>query len=359
MTDYRIDVYDPSGNRQAVLTDFDYLAYSKQVNNAGIIEVGIDGSHIILSSLADKWQFEVWRKPDGGAWGREISGIYRWFQWEYTDNPDVKIICDGILSMLGWRIVSWKAGTTDRSQFTSTAAETIAKTLVKYNATSDASVANGRIREGAISGVSIQTDNGGGNSTDWYCAYANLLETLKDLSKIGGGDFDLVKTSTTTYEFRWYSGQLGSDKTDSIIFALERGNMANPVYLNNRQREKTVAVVGGQGEGSDRLVVVRTGPNYSSNNDVEEFVAATDVDTQSGLEARGDQKLDELKAIQSFGFDVLQTEGCRYGIDYVLGDLVTAIDPYTGSSVTVKVAKIAVGLNQDGKEKISVGVLNV
>jgi len=359
MADYRVDVYDTSGSLQGILTDFTHLAFTRRVNQLGTVELSLSGSHALLSDLADKWQFEVWRKPSGGSWTREIVGIYRYIKWEHPDRSIATLICDGIVSMLGWRIVNWKAGITDRSKFISKPAETIANTLVKYNATSDATVANGRIREGAISGLTVETNGEAGNTLDWFCAYDNLLETLQDLVRVGGGDFDLVKTSPTAYQWRWYENQLGSDKTDSIIFAMERGNMANPVYIDDRRGEKTVATVGGKGEESEREVIVRTGSNYSSGNDIETFVAATDVDTTVGLQTRGDQKLNELKAIRSFGFDVLQTEGCRYGIDYGLGDLVTAINPFTGGSLTVKVEGITAGFESEGSEAIEVNVKNV
>ncbi len=359
MADYRVDVYDTSGNKQAELVDFEFITLTKQVNQPGLLKLGISGEHWLLDSLQDKWVFEVMRKPSGYDWQREFVGIYRWFKWQHGSRPTAEVVCDGLLSKLGWRIVAWTAGYTNRSQFTSQAAETIANTLVYYNAGAGALQTNGRLRDGVISGLGVETNQGGGNTLDWYCAYSNLLNTLQDLAKIGGGDFDLVRTGSTTCEWRWYSGQLGSDKTADIVFAMERGNMANPVYTDDRRKEKTVAVVGGQGEENDRQVVVRQGSNYSSNNDIEVFVAATDVATTAGLQVRGDQKLDELKAVQGFDFEVLQTEAYKYGVNYQMGDLVTAINPYNGQSATMKVDAVAIALDRDGKETIEVDVVNV
>lgn len=354
MTSYRLDVYDTSGNRQAVITDFTHLSYSKIVNSPGMVQFGLSGDHDLLSDIQDKWQIEVWRKPDNGDWARETTGLFRWLEWQYSDRSQAKIIANGLMSMLDWRIVAWTAGYTDRSKFINKPAETIANTLVRYNTTSDATVANGRAREGAISGISVETNGAEGNSVDWFCAYSNLLETLQDLTKIGGGDFDLVKTSSTTYQWRWYTGQLGTDKSSDVLFSLKRGNMANPTYIDNRLVEKTVAIVGGQGEAEERIIEVATGTNYSSSNDIEIFVGATDVDTASGLTTRGNKKLSENEAIEIFDFDVLQTASSQYGVHYQLGDLVTAINPYTLDTYTMKIQSVSIGVKSNGEENINV-----
>jgi len=353
--DYRLDVYDTSGVLKYVLTDFTALSFMRQVNTPGVIQFSVRGDHPLLSTLADKWQVEVWRKPDGGAWTREITGLYRMLTWAYGEKPTAQVFCNGLMSMLSWRIVNWTAGYTNRSKFVGVKAETIANTLVKYNAAASATIANGRIREGAIAGLTVETDGAEGNTQDWFCSYDNLLESLQDLCKVGGGDMDLVKTSATAWQWRWYTGQLGTDRTATLTFALDRGNMANPIYQDNRTQEATVATVGGKGEGADRAVAIRTGTNYNVNtNNIEVFVNATDIDTTAGLNIRGDVKLAEAEAVKQFNFDVLQIPSSAYGVHYFLGDKITAINPYSGASYTMKVQSVTVSLGEDGAESIAV-----
>jgi hypothetical protein len=320
-----------------------------------MIEFAIAGDHAILDDILLNWQVEVWRKPSGGTWGREITGLYRYLHWSYSDDNSAVIMCPGLMSMLGWRIVAWTAAYTDRSKFTSEKAETIANTLVKYNATSDATTGNGRERDGAITGLTVEADGAEGNTIDWYCAYDNLLTSLQDLTLVGGGDFDLVKTSSTAWQWRWYTGQLGTDNSSSVTFALERGNMGNPVYIDNRLNEKTACIVGGQGEEANRTIEIRTGTNYNaSTNNTEMFEQATDITTQAGLQSRGDKALAEVEAVKEFRFDVLQIPGCEYGDDYVLGDKVTAVNPYDQTAYTVKVQSVSVAIKEDGTEDINV-----
>jgi hypothetical protein len=275
-------------------------------------------------------------------------------EYYYGDRSTAIVTCPGLMSMLAWRIVAWPAGTASRSKFTSAKAETIMKTLVTYNATSSASVANGRIRAGEIAGLSVEADGAHGTSLDWFCAYEPLLDALQKLAAVAGGDFDLVKLTATTWQLRWYTGQLGTDRSATVIFALPRGNMANPQYKDLRVDEKTVCVVGGQGEGAARAVAVRTGDNYGASNDIEMFTNGSSSDTTAGLQAQGDAALGENQARQQFSFDALQTPATLYGTHYVLGDLVTAVNPFTAASVTLKIDEVAVSIQGNGDEKIDV-----
>jgi hypothetical protein len=362
MNAYRLDVYDTSGDKLAELTDFWELTYNRTVNGAGLVYFELPEDHRILTHLADQWQFEVWRKPKGKSWGREITGVYRKLEDDRKQIFRTKLTCPGLLTMLGWRSVMWAAGTANRSVFTSAAAETIAKTLVSYNAGADATVANGRLCVGTLSGLSVAADAGGGNTLDWYCAFSNLLKTLQNLSLVGGGDFDLVKTSPTTYEFRWYPGQLGDDKTGDVTFSMAKGNMANPVYIDDRMDVKTIAVVGGSGTGAARNFEVQTSSEYDADdNHMEIFVDARNVTTAAGLTARGDQELEKHAIQPGLTFDVLQTKQSLYGVHYDLGDLVKVIDPKTGTSYQMKIESVAVSIGKGGEEKIQpiIGKQNV
>ena len=352
--DYYVRVLDIAGDLQFVITDFAALAYTRKVNSPGLMQLTLRGDHPLLAAMQDKWQLEVWRKPAGGAFALDFVGLARQEEYYYGDRSTAVLTCPGLMSMLAWRVVAWYAGVANRSKFISAKAETISKTLVSYNATSSASVANGRIRAGTIAGLSIEADAAGGETVDWFCAWANLLETLQELARVGGGDFDLVKLTATTWQFRWYTGQLGTDRSASVIFAVQRGNMANPQYKALRISEVTAAIVGGQGEASSRVTAVRTGVNYAAGNDIEAFVNASDVSTTAGLQARGDVALVEMQAAGEFNFAVLQTPACEYGTHYGLGDLVAAANPFTGASETLKVGEAHIRLDGGGNEQIEI-----
>lgn len=359
MSEYRLDIHTAAGVKVAEVTDFWSLGYQRRVNAPGLLTFGLAGNHRALADLEHNGQLIVYRRNPalGLPWTPDFGGLFRGQRRRYSDHDVFEATCPGILTMLGWRIVAWPAGTLNRSLFENKRAETVLKTLVAYNTGADATAANGRIRDGVIPGIGVEANGGGGNLVAVGCAYANLLETLQKVAAIGGGDFDLVKTGAAAWEFRWYAGQRGVDRSNNLLFALERGNMAEPEYRFDRTEERTVAVVGGQGEGADREVVVRTGPDYATGNDIEVFADARHTETAAGAESAGDARLEEMRARQEFDYRVIQTPGCAYGAHYGLGDLVRA--QYGAVNVLQKIVGVSVSLDRDGAEKIDVEMATV
>jgi len=350
---YRIDLRSAAGVLKAVLPAQGdggvlSLAYRKAVNAPGLLVFSLNADDTAASFLEHRGIVEVWRKDAGVAWYRDFTGLILRRSYKYTDRNVVTVYCPGIIWLLGTRGVAYYAGTADKTVFTADAAETIANALVKFNATSSATTTAGRIRNGAISGLSVETASTARNTLDWYCAWDNLLESLQNLAKAGGGDFDVVPLSTAgTFQWRWYTGQLGTDRTATVTFSLDYGNMAQPTYDYDRREEAGIVIVLGQGEGSSRATVTRT----SGDSDVELLADARDVETTAGLRARGDARLIAYKPVQEFAFQVIPTAGCTYGLHYFLGDLVTA---RYGSviEVTRKITAVNVTLEENGREVI-------
>lgn len=357
---YRLDLSSTAGAKFAEITDFDWLSCTLAVNQANFLSTQFRGDHAALASLTDKCLVDLyWRDPDMGiAWQRVFNGFYHAQHREKEPTNIFQMKVPGDLSRLSWRIVGWRSAVANRSKFTAVKAETIMKTLVSYNAGASATVANGRLREGAITGISVEADGAHGNTLDWYCAQDPLLETLQKLALLGGGDFDLVKTAAAAWEFRWYTGQLGTDRSATVKFGVELGNMGKPIYEYDHLDEATVAIVGGQGDEADRDFVVRTGLDYAVSNDIEVFVNATDVDqgVTAGLNAKGDKRLAELRAKEVFPFKILQTPACAWGKHYFLGDLVKINNPFTSVSSTQKVKLVILGLDGKGNKTIDVEV---
>lgn len=363
MADYQIRLSNTSGVLQYVITDFLWLSYTRKVNYPGLVQFGLSAAHPAVGNLADKWQVEVQRRDvaNGLPWTTELDAIFREPEQEGVAPGEFAGLAPGCVILLDWRVVAWPAGTSGKSEFQATKAETIMKNLVETNIGPSATTANGRLRAGVMTGISVETTGGNGNVLSWYCAGKNLLKELQDLALVAGGDFDLIKTGATTYQFRWYTGQRGTDRSATVIFALDRGNMGSPYFKVNRIGAKTVAIVAGQGEGSNREFETVTGTDYSASNNIEVFVDARNVkpgDTDA-LHHAGDKELEETRESEEFSFDVIQTPSSLYGTHYFLGDLVSAVSPFTGSTVTRKVTGVTVTVRANGTEDINVELGNV
>jgi hypothetical protein len=351
---YQLRLRSATGTLLAILAGeadggFLSLTYTKAVNAAGLLVFELNADSAAAALLVHRGIVEVWRADAeaGIDWYRDFTGLILRRSWTVSDVGRVTVYCPGLLWLLGTRHVLWPAGTANRSEFTSAKAETIAKTLVSYNVGASATTGNGRSRNGAITGLTVQADAAGGNTLDLYCAWDNLLEALQGLAAVGGGDFDLVQTGNAAFDYRWYAGQLGTDRTATVIFALERGNMAEAEYDDDRQGETNVVAVLGQGEGASRAVVIRT----AGDADVETTADARNEATTAALNAVGDRRLAEGARRQTFEFDAMQTPACVYGLHFFLGDLVTA-RLGTVIEVTRKIVAVNVTLEENGREVI-------
>jgi hypothetical protein len=335
------------------------LAYINQVNAVGDCAFTLDGAHVALPDLTDRAQVEVWRSdPDNSiAWYRDWSGMFldeeRWM----SDGLSLfKAACKGDQWLLNDRIDAYDADTNLKTSFVGVPGETVMKYIVYSNFTPGiATVANGRDVNGETTNtVNINASTGAGNSVDWKCARDNVLETLQKLSAIAGGDFDVIKIAPTIWNFIWYTGQRGTDRTASVVFSLDHGNMAEPHYSKARSGRITSVIVGGTGVASERLIAARTGNGYAAGNNIEAFYnGSSQTPTASGLNALGDQYLFEHRDQEQFGFKVLQTPACLYGRDYFLGDKVTA--KFLTITTTPKITSVSVSV-KSGQDQVDIGL---
>jgi len=376
-TDYRIRVFTPAGveigqltsgigtNSPVASTGYKSLVYTNRVNDVGYSKFVIPASHTLMSSISDKSIIEVSRRNLGYGldWTADFTGFYRSFRYSRQNVAYVELTALSASHALTWRTTGYAAGVSNRTEFAAAKGETVLKNIVKYNLTSLGTTADGRKRAATNAGnvnsitVSVQADGAAGNTISYGVFGMTALEACQRVARIAGGDFDLIRTSAANFEFRWYLAQRGTDRTSGssrVLFSPDNGNMSDSALIYNPGAEASVALAWGQGEASQRDVVVRTGSTYSAlTNDVETFVDARDVSygNTTGLNARGDIALDRLLARKTFQFQPMQTSSSAYGVHYFLGDKVSARDfgvttthKITGASVTVGDAGEQIGL---------------
>jgi hypothetical protein len=286
--------------------------------------------------------------PDGQQLSERqtsIDGV----TWRVFKAPEQKHI-------LSWRHVLWASGIANRSQFTSVAAETIMKTLVNYNATALATVANGRWREGDLSPgmgftVNVLADAAAGNVLSKRMMGGNLLNILGELATIGGGDFSVSwqGIGTATFDFDFHLGQLGEDKStgaDRVLFAIENNTMKSPRLVANQARA-TVAVSAGRGTGAGREVDVVTGTDFAADNDLEMFVDARNETSSTGRINQGNEKLYQARAVAELVFEVIQTEAVFYSPVAVTGRKTYALGDFVLASYGVDFKRKVVRVSKD------------
>ena len=149
-----------------------------------------------------------------------------------------------------------------------------------------------------------------------------------------------------------------------VIFSPEFDNMLNSDYIESKRTLKTVSLVAGEGEGSERVMISVTAPNtvatnlnrremYTDARDISQTVDSVVIpliDYEAQLSQRGIENLADNTFIKSFEGQVESTIMFVYGVDFFLGDIVQIKNEYgieSRSRVTEMLnSQDASGINQ-------------
>lgn len=355
---YTVQVYNSAGTLQATVVDFLAIKVTRIVNGIDVLAMRLGGTSPSVSTIVYGGIIEVYRQDieAGIASYREFAGIIRGITQTITDQTVYDIQAVGFNALLADRQVAYYAGVANKSQYTAQPAETIMKSLFNQNLGSSATTANGRFLDGRLTGATASATTGAGTSLTISVAQMNLLQALQRVQLSAGGDFALVYTAPATFTFTWYTGQLGTDRSASVVFSIDNGTIGKLVIRTARIDDVTAVVVAGQGEGSARAIVTRPASLPTGLDLREGYADARNQKTTAEYQALGDMVLSNATRQRSaVDAVVLQSDALRYGRDYFFGDLVGV---YTGSAtVTRKIAQIELSLSQQGAESINVGLI--
>jgi len=357
---WQIRLRASDGSLVAVLDDYESFSAEKRVNAPSLYSLRMSGKNAKVALFELDGQLEFWRRwPEYAIdWTKEVEAFHR--NASYIINADGTFTFQsqgcGYVDLLDRRIVANFTGSGQASK--TDVAQDVANDFVAEQVGAGAGA--GRVTVG----LTIGGGEGAGNTVTLARFSKNVLDVLQEIARIGGGDFDVVSTGEATFEFRWYDGQRGTDRSATVTFSLPLGNMARPVLYIHRSMEKNAIWVGGQGQKTDRTLVWRTDADAmddSTWNRHELFTDARNTPSVDGLNSKGDTLLDRYKSARVFDFDVLQTPSCLYAKHYFLGDLVTAVFK-AGSidfSATKKVVAVRFVINAQRGEVRSVETSDV
>lgn len=195
---------------------------------------------------------------------------------------------------------------------------------------------------------------------------AGLTDTIE--KQVTGDHLDkTIVDICTAYNYGWeifiYNSALvliiyqGVDRSFNqterpyVVFSESFDNILNSTYELNSEEYANATLIGGEGEGTDR-VYVTVGDDKSGLDRFEMFTDAKDLsqnkDSETDaiplstykvlLQERGRETLASLGVTEGFSGEVLETN-FKYGIDYYMGDTVTIINKY-GMSRDVRVLSV-------------------
>ena len=274
--------------------------------------------------------------------------------------------------IVGRRIIAYAAGSTYTKK-AATFADDQLKTFWKENA--GASIV-GADRDGVetqadISAyVTTQANLGTGASVAKAAARRNLLTVAQELceSSAQAGvymTFEIIAPTESTLELRTYTTQRGVDHRASsaspIILREQAGVLETATLEIDWHNEKTFAVAGGQGEGTARLIATAadtTRMGVSPFGRVEDFLDMSNVNDTTSLQDDADNGLYHSRPSITFTGDLIETPALTRGIQFDLGDLLTAEDPQTRQQYDVRLDRITESGDPNGR-KSQVALRNI
>lgn len=173
-----------------------------------------------------------------------------------------------------------------------------------------------------------------------------VLDIIEDLCKQNDIGFKITMPTDGSWVFELYAGvDRTYDQTDNpyIIFSPNFENLMNSNAYVSKKEYKTVALVGGEGEGSERkMTTVSVDSGAASDLDRREiFIDARDVSSNidgggtlsdeeyySKLSQRGKEKLAEYKITKTFEGEAETSRSFEYGVDFKMGDVVQNENEY-------------------------------
>ena len=205
--------------------------------------------------------------------------------------------------------------------------------------------------------------------TETQVSYSNLLDYTDELLKAYEVGAELTITDAAVFRYNLYEG---ADRSGNIIFSQTFDNLLSSSYKRSTATFRSYALIGGQGEGTARILhEYDSAPNLRGIDRAEMFVDAKDVSskykdadgtekeldltTAAGLATykawlleRGKAKAAEHTLVETFEGEIdTAASFYKFGVDYFLGDRVRVQDDVLGVYITPRILKIT--LRQDRK----------
>lgn len=188
----------------------------------------------------------------------------------------------------------------------------------------------------------------------------NVYEVVQKLCEDNKIGFKVILDDQNQFIFSLYVGTNRSYEQSSrptIVFSPEFDNLANSNYLESSENYKNVALVGGEGEGSeqkfasvgDAIGIQRREIYVKSDisSQVDEETTMSDAEYMLQLATKGRDTLTEYTLEVAFDGELYPDTQYIFGVDYFIGDVVELLNKY-GISGQVQVTEVIISEDENG-----------
>lgn len=213
--------------------------------------------------------------------------------------------------------------------------------------------------------------------TETQVSYSNLLDYTEKLVRAYEVGADLTITDAATFRYNLYEGL---DRSDAVIFSQTFDNLLSSAYTRSTAAARSYILIGGEGEGSARIVAeYDTAPTARGIDRAEMFVDAKDISSKytdangeeqqldltdaatlakykGWLIARGETAAAEHTVVETFEGEIdTQHTPYKFGEDYFLGDRVRVQDDFLGVYITPRILKFTMRQDRAYSELVEYG----
>lgn len=348
-------LYEANGHKIQLIDDYLSVKWIRAINDIGWFEIELPVTFNMTLIQVDGI-IEIWRNPAGGKKYVEFAGFIRYIKFS-TDKDGIEtalIAGPDINELVKRRIIAYASGTAQGTHTDNS--DDILLALIRENLGASA-IAE---RNLTALGLSINADQGKGNSQTFSCAWDDLPGALEDLAKsaAAGGIalfWNIVPLGECQFKVYSYTTVPGMDRTGKhpVIFGLEWGNLSEPELTLDYTDEVTHVYAGGKGVQSAREIVEVSSAARTSRSPWgrrEAFVDARNETDTAAITALANARLEKGKPRLKFTGTLLDTEQAVYGFDWNFGDRVKI--SYHRQQFSVLVVAMEGEHTQDGEEII-------
>lgn len=354
---------DPLGNHLIEIANYSSFSYVLNCapGNVGVLELELPRS-FDTSLLRRDGRIGPWRAISGRPPYLDNGAIYliETIRYRATKTFVRAYHATGLLER---RIIAYAAGST-YSKKAAAPADNLIKTFWAENA--GASIV-GADRDGLetqadiSSYVGTQANLSAGASIAKAAARRKLMNVAQELAEASTTagtylTFEIIAPTESTLELRTYT-QRGVDRRAStanpVILREQAGVLENAQLEIDWRNEKTFVVAGGQGEGTQRLIATAldtTRMGQSPFGRIETFADMSNVSDLTSLQDDADADLRYGRPVITFSGDLIETPALTRGIQFDLGDMVTAEDPQTNQQYDVRLDMIHESADSSGRK---------
>ena len=324
-------IFDRDLNFQGILESFFSLRWVRRYSKCGEFEL-----HCSLTSetlqLLQKGNV-VWKKDDLEAGYIEYRNLS-----QDSEGKEALVVKGKFLTgYLGRRII-W--GTENLN----TTAELAIRTLINNHAINPIN-ADRKIDLLTLGEIKNYTQ-----SISMQVSYKNLLEEIENIANASElGIRTLLDMQNKQMIFDIYEGidrTAGQSINAPAIFSKEFENVLEQEYIDSLNNYKNIALVAGEGEGSERKFITVGGGTGLDRYEL--FVDARDLqqedmtneEYEAVLQNRGQSKLAEMREIQTFESKININSNLTYKEDFDLGDVVTCTSKKWGITIDTRITEV-------------------